>query len=498
MMPVARDQFRRLALVACCALMTFGALSACNLSDPLTGPRTSGCENDRDCDNHGTCSVTDGVGVCECDEGYEGSGCGRCADGYRQADDECVLDDINNLSNNTNNNTANNSNNSNNMTTPMCEDDEVLLADRCVSDSCANEPCGDGTCEVTGEGQWLCDCPDGSSGIECASCAAGCVNGTCDDMAVCNCDQGWAGAACDTCAPGWDGPDCDRCAANAFGPDCDTCVTIGANEPWWDMAYMNRRALVVFNPTMATSNVLANTVVEHEFNHALNPDATGNDVRVVFAPGNELDRILGFDSAWARTDTRIWFTTQADLPPGGFGVYYLYSNNPTPAAPLANPANVLQGLRGWYQSPNGPIYSAQPLSSSHVSVQIRQMSPTMVEVFFHDEGIDTTAFGEVRFIDLASGIADPIVSLDATMGTPAAPVDVPISVGGPNNPLPAGAIRLEVILNPGVSGENATIYLGDQRVATGLNQISYQVTLNRVPSTTPPPSVFACAPEALP
>src|SRR5690606_33518999 len=53
---------------------------------------------------------------------------------------------------------------------------------------------------------------DGTCRPGCTLGGDACVHGTCDDstgVAICVCDTGWAGASCDTCAPGFQDNDED-------------------------------------------------------------------------------------------------------------------------------------------------------------------------------------------------------------------------------------------------------------------------------------------------
>lgn len=45
------------------------------------------------CGDHGSCRVVGGTASCNCDEGYEGTACDQCADGYKADGSLCVVDD---------------------------------------------------------------------------------------------------------------------------------------------------------------------------------------------------------------------------------------------------------------------------------------------------------------------------------------------------------------------------------------------------------------------
>ncbi len=480
-------------LLTALALMCFTA--GCNFGDPLTGLPSSGCRNDRGCNNHGVCEIEDGRGVCSCDIGYTGSDCDDCEVGYTQSPSgDCAVDmSMNNTTNNTTNNTSNN-------TTTMCADDEILVDDMCIVDACLSDPCGDGTCTSTGDGTWECECPNGSTGISCPSCAAGCVNGACDVDGMCICDRGWAGGACNACAPGFEGAACDTCSSNAFGPNCDTCASINAVEPWWDTAYQSRQALIVYNPPGAATPVLDGVVVQHAFAHsqlvAMGADPGGADVRVVAAPDMEVNRLLGFNSTWNRSDTTIWFPTVVAVPAGGFDVFHVYSRNPAPGLVLEDPAAVLLQNRGWYRGEGRPVYSPSALSGGEYSIQLRQKSPNTLEVYFHDSGNNGTAAAQLRLIDSTTGAEVASAAFGASQGSAAVPADLFREFTGLPN-----SMRLEVIIDPGadIALETAVVYLGAQRVQSTTTSSTYVATLVRPsPQATSAPSVFQCSPETAP
>ena len=136
------------------------------------------------CGDHGTCDDSSGVVQCDCDDGWGGEFCGMCAAGWHDVGGVCVLDES------------------------------------CLPFSCD----GHGECDDY-SGTVLCDCDTGYTGDYCVDCANNyhydgpdcivdetCADdscsgyGTCDDssgVVQCDCDDGWAGASCDTCAPGY-------------------------------------------------------------------------------------------------------------------------------------------------------------------------------------------------------------------------------------------------------------------------------------------------------
>ena len=334
--------------------------------------------------------------------------------------------------------------------------------------------------------------------MECPDCAAGCVNGTCDAALVCVCDRGWAGDSCNTCAPGFEGDACDQCAANAFGMNCDTCATLSAATPWWDPDYQTRRTLIAYNPAGSPA-VLEGVVAQHTFDHAqqnlLGADPGGADVRVVAAPDQEIDRLLGFDSEWVRGDTTIWFPTVASISAGNFQVYHLYVRNPLPDPVMENASAVLRQDRGWFSGPGGPPYSAEALSSGSYSIQLRQKDPQTLQVYFHDSGNNGTASVLLRLTNTVTGTTVVTVPYDGSLGSSAFPADIVTEHTG----LPA-SLRVDVLIDPGadVAAETAAIYLGSQRVQFGTTSMSYQATLSRASNSSAVPSLFECAFETAP
>jgi hypothetical protein len=114
--------------------------------------------------------------------------------------------------------------------TLVCVCNVGFAGDAC--DACATGHEGDG-CKTCSDGYVLSDLrlgaciPDPCAGVECG------IHGACnnvDDVAVCWCDTGWAGDACNTCDAGYEGAACDQCAQGyqagpAGGCVADACVS---------------------------------------------------------------------------------------------------------------------------------------------------------------------------------------------------------------------------------------------------------------------------------
>ncbi len=166
------------------------------------------------CGSHGHCVEGAGGAACVCDEGYEGTLCDRCAEGFHWEGDYC-------------------------MPGGACDDD----------------PCIHGLC-VDNSGRAECVCDEGYDGDWCETCAPGyvpdgllcvpasacdpnpCIHGVCrigDDGPECLCDTGYAGEFCDECAPSYveDDGECVPDTENACLPNPCTeshrsrCITDG-------------------------------------------------------------------------------------------------------------------------------------------------------------------------------------------------------------------------------------------------------------------------------
>jgi hypothetical protein len=189
-----------------------------------------------DCGSNGVCDDADGSPTCECGDGYAGTTCDTCAEGFQDDDGDGVCE-------------------------PNCQ--SVGL------------DCGDnGACD-TSRGSAVCACSDGYTGDACDTCADGyqdddadgvcessCElagldcgdNGTCTTASgapSCECATGYAGNTCDICAEGYLGdtgtcePDCTMtslscangvcaddggvaecvCESTWTGQECAACVT---------------------------------------------------------------------------------------------------------------------------------------------------------------------------------------------------------------------------------------------------------------------------------
>ena len=167
-----------------------------------------------DCSNHGSCSDSGGVAVCVCEDGYAGQHCAACADGYQD-------------------------NNQNGTCLPTCT---TMALD------CSNH----GSCSDS-DGVAVCVCEDGYAGQHCAACANGyqdndqdgtcrpsCTNvvmdcsghGHCSDIsgyAVCMCDDGFAGVDCSQCDPSFQYARCDgsvvqNCVGGTWQDETDCAV----------------------------------------------------------------------------------------------------------------------------------------------------------------------------------------------------------------------------------------------------------------------------------
>lgn len=166
---------------------------------------------------YGVCVAIGDAPSCRCDQGYAGSLCDRCADGYMPRGGRCV-----------------------------------------TGDPCEGDPCVFGLCAMV-DGAVTCACHQGYAGALCDRCADGyfaeglrcvtrsvcdpnpCIHGDCrprNGAAECACREGYAGATCEDCAEGWvrDGLRCvpatgDPCDPNPCGAEDvhrNACVADGA------------------------------------------------------------------------------------------------------------------------------------------------------------------------------------------------------------------------------------------------------------------------------
>lgn len=220
------------------------------------------------CGAHGACVVmlssdrTRKIHSCDCEEGWGGHVCQRCADNYQDNDGDGVCAPGCTLAMLT-------------CAAPLvCSDAEGVARCACppgyAGDDCTqcargfHDPLGTGTCTATcaavglecGERQMcsdamgdpVCVCIEGYAGEGCTACAEGygdtvrpgdcrptCAvadldcgdHGACVDrggIAQCGCSPGWAGAACDTCARGHRGDDCELCESGWYRRGDDACV----------------------------------------------------------------------------------------------------------------------------------------------------------------------------------------------------------------------------------------------------------------------------------
>lgn len=168
---------------------------------------------------HGTCDDSSGVAICVCAEGHVGESCESCATGFQDHDGDGTCQ-------------------------PNCES--------------LGLECGPGTCDDS-SGVAACDCPEGYTGEDCSSCAAGfqsrggdgvcrpgcalagltCGRGVCNDssgVATCVCPMGYEGASCEECVDGFqdhdgDGtclPDCATAALSCGHGACDDSAGVAA------------------------------------------------------------------------------------------------------------------------------------------------------------------------------------------------------------------------------------------------------------------------------
>jgi hypothetical protein len=152
------------------------------------------------CAGHGTCTTTQGVVACACDDAYDGDFCETCTAGFHR---------------------------------------ELGTGDCVVDESCATaDPCQFGTC-VDSTGEVACSCAAGYAGETCNICAEGfhadlggaCVandvcavdtcggHGSCSDasgVTSCTCDALYAGESCASCTSA-----ADLCGSNCVAATVD-------------------------------------------------------------------------------------------------------------------------------------------------------------------------------------------------------------------------------------------------------------------------------------
>ncbi len=176
------------------------------------------------CSPNGYCSDESGEALCLCDEGYSGSLCNDCAAGYHAEAQACVLDTTC-----TESSCAFRGSCEDNSGVVVCTCDEGYAGSYCdecapgyhenaSQDACTKDPCDPDPC--TGEHQICeadgnCGCQDGyqdndqnlSCLVDCQTAQLSCSeHGNCSDasgQAICDCDLGYIGEACDACAGGY-------------------------------------------------------------------------------------------------------------------------------------------------------------------------------------------------------------------------------------------------------------------------------------------------------
>lgn len=233
-------------------------LSGCN-NDGNTDPV---CEADS-CASTGECNVASGVVTCTCDAGYAGDRCDTCATGFQDNDGDGICSAGCTASTCNGRGTCADTSGS---TVCTCNatfggadcsscafgfqdnDSNGTCEPGCGDDTCA----GNGTCSET-SGSVMCTCNAGYAGADCATCDTGfqdndgdgvCTadcsafscggNGVCNDAsgtAGCECNQGFAGALCDTCALGFTGAACDSCDVGFAGDACEFSLVYALDIP---------------------------------------------------------------------------------------------------------------------------------------------------------------------------------------------------------------------------------------------------------------------------
>ncbi len=119
-----------------------------------------------------------------------------------------------------------------------------------------------------------------------------------------------------------------------------------AASGWWDCGYLYRQPLPVSAGAVAAPKDYS---VSLTFNHAdlvsgSKSQADGDDIRVSYWNGSswiELDRLLDPGSSWNNATTKIWFMTQASVPPtSSDNNYRLHYGNASVSSPPAEGDNV--------------------------------------------------------------------------------------------------------------------------------------------------------------
>ncbi len=226
------------------------------------------------CSGNGTCDDSSGAAICTCDEGYSGERCAECAPGYHDEGDVCVADEVCLANTCSGHGICDDTTGVAICTCDVgyvgahCETCDMGYQDNdgdgtCLTDCSGQECSGHGTCDDS-SGAAVCFCDVGYTGAVCDICQAGyqdndgngtCLpdcsaqdcsgHGTCDDssgMAVCSCNLGYTGVACETCDTGYQDNDGDgTCLPDCSGQECSghgTCDDFsGAAVCFCDVGY---------------------------------------------------------------------------------------------------------------------------------------------------------------------------------------------------------------------------------------------------------------------